>query len=81
MDLRIPSPNPTEAVTHVAEASSKDNEAADLVRQADYLIEVAARAPSLHNTQPWRFKVSTCAIELYADARRQLRKTPSAGRC
>ncbi len=79
MDLRIPSRNPTEAVTHVAEASSKDNEAADLVRQAGYLIEVAARAPSLHNTQPWRFKVSKWAIELYADARRQLREDP-AGR-
>ena len=29
-----------------------------LTAQADYLIGVAARAPSLHNTQPWRFKVS-----------------------
>jgi Cytochrome bd terminal oxidase subunit I len=26
----------------------------DLAGRADYLIEVAARAPSVHNTQPWR---------------------------
>jgi nitroreductase len=47
--------------------------------QAGYLIRVAARAPSLHNTQPWRFKVTEQAIELYADHRRQLPEDP-AGR-
>src|ERR1700749_4450673 len=36
----------------------------------------AARAPSGHNTQPWRFKVSGYAIELYADPRRKLRVDP-----
>lgn len=41
--------------------------------QVDYLIATAARAPSIHNTQPWRFKVSQDAIELYADPRRKLR--------
>jgi hypothetical protein len=51
----------------------------NLASQAAYLIEVAARAPSLHNTQPWRFKVGERAIELYADGRRQLREDP-AGR-
>ncbi len=44
-----------------------------------YLITTAARAPSVHNTQPWRFKVSEDAIELYADPRRKLRVDP-AGR-
>ena len=43
-----------------------------LTEQAGYLIGVAARAPSLHNTQPWHFAVSGDAIELYADASRQL---------
>jgi hypothetical protein len=33
----------------------------------------------VHNTQPWRFKVSQDAIELYADPRRKLRVDP-AGR-
>jgi nitroreductase len=44
----------------------------DLAERAGYLIELAARAPSVHNTQPWRFTVSGQAIELYADASRQL---------
>ena len=46
--------------------------------QAGYLVWVAARAPSLHNTQPWRFKVLEDAIELYADYSRQLRTDPIA---
>ncbi len=44
--------------------------------QVDYLIATAARAPSVHNTQPWRFKVGRYAIELYADPRRKLRLDP-----
>ena len=40
--------------------------------QAGYLVRVAARAPSLHNTQPWRFQVRPDAVELYADYGRQL---------
>jgi nitroreductase len=44
--------------------------------QAGYLVRVAARAPSLHNTQPWRFKVRPDAIELYADYSRRLRIDP-----
>ena len=47
--------------------------------QVEYLIATAARAPSVHNTQPWRFRVGTYAIELYADPRRKLRADP-AGR-
>jgi nitroreductase len=47
-----------------------------LTEQAEYLVGVAARAPSLHNTQPWRFAVSGDAIELYADPSRQLRVDP-----
>ncbi len=44
--------------------------------QADYLIATAARAPSVHNTQPWRFQVGPYAIELYADPSRKLRVDP-----
>jgi hypothetical protein len=47
--------------------------------QATYLIATAARAPSVHNTQPWRFRVSEYAIELYADPARKLQVDP-AGR-
>ena len=48
------------------------NSRPDLAERAGYLIEVAARAPSVHNTQPWRFTVTGETIELYADAGRQL---------
>jgi nitroreductase len=41
-----------------------------------YLLATAARAPSVHNTQPWRFRVGEYAIELYADQRRKLRVDP-----
>ena len=57
----------------MTEASSTDNGATPiLATQARYLTGVARRAPSLHNTQPWRFTVSGDAIELQADASRQL---------
>ena len=60
--------------------NSKDSDATrDLTKQADYLIEVASRAPSVHNTQPWRFTVGEHALELHSDAGRQLREDP-AGR-
>jgi hypothetical protein len=36
------------------------------------VISMAARAPSLHNTQPWQFRVRGSAIELLADPDRWL---------
>jgi nitroreductase len=54
----------------------RDDAAQTVAGQAGYLIGLAARAPSLHNTQPWRFKVSQDALELYADTKRQLRVDP-----
>jgi hypothetical protein len=50
-----------------------------LADRAHYLISTAARAPSVHNTQPWRFRVGQSAIELYYDPRRKLQLDP-AGR-
>lgn len=44
--------------------------------QVEYLIATAARAPSIHNTQPWRFRASQYSIELYADPGRKLRVDP-----
>jgi hypothetical protein len=44
--------------------------------QAHYLIATAARAPSVQNTQPWRFRVGEYAIELYADPGRKLQVDP-----
>lgn len=42
-----------------------------LTEHAQYLIATAARAPSLHNSQPWRFRVGRDAIELWCDPRRR----------
>jgi len=50
-----------------------------LADQAHYLIATAGRAPSVHNTQPWRFRVSETAVELYCDPQRRLQADP-AGR-
>jgi nitroreductase len=39
----------------------------------------AIRAPSLHNSQPWRFRLRDGAIEVLADPARQLAATDSGG--
>lgn len=43
-------------------------------------VEVACRAPSLHNSQPWRWVVTGTAVDLFADPQRVLRSTDSSGR-
>ncbi len=40
----------------------------------------AARAPSVHNTQPWRWRVSPDGLDLYAERSRQLTATDPDGR-
>jgi hypothetical protein len=44
------------------------------------LVATAARAPSVHNTQPWRFRASRDTIELLADHSRKLPRIDPAGR-
>ena len=46
------------------------------------LVRLAALAPSMHNTQPWRFRVvrANQTIELYADPSRMLRYSDPHGR-
>jgi nitroreductase len=48
--------------------------------QAGYLIATAGRAPSVHNTQPWRFLTDGSALELYADRSRILHHVDPSGR-
>lgn len=43
-------------------------------------LEQAGRAPSVHNTQPWRWELGNAAIHLYADVDRWLLATDPDGR-
>ena len=53
-------------------------------RSATALLTEAARAaghaPSIHNTQPWRWRVSADGLDLYAERGRQLGITDPEGR-
>jgi nitroreductase len=46
----------------------------------DYLVATATRAPSVHNTQPWRFQILDGALELRTDPRRRLVQLDPQGR-
>jgi len=48
--------------------------------EAAAAIAMAARAPSVHNTQPWKFRICGDVIELLADPDRLLRELDPAGR-
>jgi hypothetical protein len=41
-------------------------------QQLRFLLAYAILAPSSHNSQPWRFKICTDCVELYADRSRRL---------
>ena len=41
--------------------------------QLRHVVEAAGLAPSVHNTQPWRFVAGPGRLELHADPRRQLK--------
>jgi nitroreductase len=49
-------------------------------RLARQVVELAARAPSVHNTQPWRFVAGRAELNLYADRARQLTVLDPTGR-
>ncbi|HTX93960.1 MAG TPA: NAD(P)H nitroreductase [Mycobacterium sp.] len=44
------------------------------------VLTLASRAPSVHNTQPWRWRVAGTSLHLYSDASRQLPNTDPDGR-
>ncbi|MFZ1177149.1 MAG: nitroreductase family protein [Mycobacterium sp.] len=43
-------------------------------------VELACRAPSLHNSQPWRWVASSANVDLFADPHRIITSTDSSGR-
>lgn len=43
-------------------------------------LELAGRAPSLHNSQPWRWRIAAHSVHLYADENRRLTATDPSGR-
>jgi hypothetical protein len=49
-------------------------------RTLSRIVEVATRAPSVHNTQPWRWFGAPHSLELYADRSRQLTASDPDGR-
>jgi nitroreductase len=66
-----------------APGDGRPAELAGLTREfVDDLVRAAVAAPSMHNTQPWRFRVDEASqtIELYADAERQLAYGDPTGR-
>jgi nitroreductase len=44
------------------------------------LVELASRAPSIHNTQPWYWRMTADGLDLLADRARQLRFADPEGR-
>lgn len=48
--------------------------------QIDVLLGAAVAAPSMHNTQPWRFEVSGRVVEVYLDGSRALPAEDPTGR-
>jgi hypothetical protein len=46
----------------------------------DSMVATAARAPSVHNTQPWRFRAGASGVDLIADPGRNLPGIDAAGR-
>lgn len=59
---------------------SRNERAAAAAGTGRDIVAFAVRAPSIHNTQPWLWRVDGTRLELYADRRRQLPVADPEGR-
>ncbi len=66
-------------MSHVTQRDTQDNPAATTAPFRE-IVELACRAPSVHNTQPWRWQVRAGRLELHADRSRQLWQADPDGR-
>jgi len=57
-----------------------DTVSSGLLSDVEELLAAAGRAPSVHNTQPWAFRVVADRVEVWADPARQLRTADPLGR-
>src|SRR5258708_15580515 len=73
VDCKIADDDPGEAPRSAAELALTHGDMA-------FLVATAARAPSVHNTQPWKFRVRGNAVELLADPSRKLHRIDPVGR-
>src|SRR5258707_4180622 len=73
VDCKIADDDPGQAPRSAAELALTHGDMA-------FLVATAARAPSVHNTQPWKFRVRRNAVELLADPSRKLHRIDPVGR-
>lgn len=64
----------------MSEPSVMSNQRVVPSRVMQRIVEVATRAPSVHNTQPWRWRAAGNTLELFADSRYLLAVTDPLGR-
>ena len=76
--------SPTTGTTSPAEHTEQERLPASAVLLDDdvatALVEAAAAAPSVHNSQPWQFLVGPRHVDLFADPDRHLRVADGSGR-
>ena len=53
---------------------------ADVKEITTAAVELACRAPSLHNSQPWRWVASSTSVDLFVDPHRTVTSTDPSGR-
>lgn len=80
----LPEPDPRaehEQVAHARAEHAGDQDLPELSEAAlTACVQAAVAAPSLHNSQPWRFRIHDGGVDVYADWGRRLGVIDSSGR-